>query len=242
MRQLDAMIAISEFTRQGFLKHCPVGVRVVDIPNGVELDKYRRKVERPADWPSALKPREYFAFVGRFKHRKGIDVLLRAFEPIAHQTNFHLALAGDGEMRPALEQLAAELRIADRVHFLGMTRSQAKTYLMQNAAAGIVPSRVWEAFGLVAIEFMAAGRPVVVSDLTGIADLVRPGETGYIVPPEDPQRLSERLLSLVANPDKRERMAVHACRGAAAYDWHLIARHHLDLFEELLGKRQRLAA
>lgn len=239
MRRLDAMIAISQFTRDGFRRLCPDGVPVVDIPNGVELAKFRLKVARPADWPAKLVPGEYFAFMGRFKARKGIDVLLRAFASIADRTTYCLALAGDGEERPALERLAAELGIADRIVFTGMVAGASKLFLMQNAGVGVVPSRVWEAFGLVAVEFMAAGRPVIVSDLPGMADLVRPGETGFLVPPDHAEKLAERLLTLASERERREAMAVHAARGAAAYDWHLVARKHIELFERLVSQSKQ---
>ena len=237
MRRLDAMVAISRFTKTGFLRHCPRGIPVIDIPNGVYVSHFDDAVVPPTDWPKELVPGGYFSFIGRFKRRKGIDVLLRAYAAIARRIPERLALAGDGEERAALERLAQELDIRDRVHFLGVAAGDRKKYLLRNAAAGVVPSRGWEAFGLVTVETMAAGRPVVVSDLPGLADLVVPGANGFVVPPEDTGRLAACLLRLSENPDRREVMAAVARRHVTRYDWPVVAQRYLDLFTELIADR-----
>ena len=68
----------------------------------------------------------------------------------------------------------------------------------------IVPSRIWEAFGVVVVESLAAGRPVIASQLPGLADLVRPGETGLLVPPESPQSLAQAILEMALDPQRAE--------------------------------------
>ena len=92
-----------------------------------------------------------------------------------------------------MKALAARLGLSRQVHFVGQTVGRQKLWLLQNSLCMIVPSRTWEAFGIVAVESLAAGRPVIASQLPGLADLIQPGQTGLLVPPESPQSWPTRF-------------------------------------------------
>jgi glycosyltransferase involved in cell wall biosynthesis len=243
LRRADALVAISRFTRDGFARLCPEAApRIVDIPNGVNLGAYTERAARPAGWDFDLAPRSYAIFLGRLKHRKGVDVLLHALTQVPASGTCQLVIVGDGEERAALEALSTQLGLTQRVRFLGMVMGPAKSYLLQNARFGVVPSRQWESFGLVVLEGYASGLPMIATDMPGLADLVQPEKTGLLVPSETPAALAAALERMFADNGLAARMS-QACRQVVTqYDWSRIARRHLALYESLVAKRRGLAA
>jgi glycosyltransferase involved in cell wall biosynthesis len=243
LRSASALIAISRFTRDGFARLCPEAApRIVDIPNGVHLSSYTERVAKPSDLDFALEPGSYAIFLGRLKYRKGVDVLLHALARTPENGHMQLVIVGDGEERAALDVLAAQLDLAERVKFLGAITGPGKAYLLQNARFGVVPSRQWEAFGLVVLEGFASGLPMLATDMPGLADLVQPEQTGLLVPPEKPEPLAAALLRLFTDDDLVRRMRAKALCVVQEYDWRNIAVRHLRLYESVLSKTQRLAA
>ena len=243
LRRASALVAISQFTRDGFTRLCPeVGPRIVDIPNGVNLAAF---MDRSTAAPAGLKPLEtgsYAIFLGRLKYRKGIDVLLHALARAALVSNAQLAIVGDGEERPFLEILCDQLGLRERVHFFGTLSGPAKLHLLQNARFGVVPSRQWESFGLVVLEGYASGLPMVATNLPGLADLVQPEKTGLLVPPESTNELAAALARLFTDDALVRRMGQSARQVVQQYDWRNIALRHLALYDSLQGTQVRLAA
>jgi glycosyltransferase involved in cell wall biosynthesis len=132
---------------------------------------------------------------GRFVPQKGFDVLLRA---LAELPQASLLLVGDGPERPRLERLVDELELRDRVELTGWRPDAAR--LLAAVDAVVVPSRA-EPFGLVALEALSAGVPVVASDVDGLAEVVTDGETGLLVPPDDPRPLAEAIARVLVDRD-----------------------------------------
>ena len=196
LEQADAAVAISDYTAGMFREACPELRRIVPIPNGVEVEQFAAPVPRPANIAAAIRPKSYLLFLGRLDPRKGIDVLLEAMVLLRGQCDLDLVVAGRGPEGPALQALSARLGLSRQVHFVGQTAGRQKLWLLQNGLCMIVPSRTWEAFGVVVVESLAAGRPVIASQLPGLADLIQPGQTGLLVPPESPQRLAEAILEM----------------------------------------------
>ncbi len=239
LRSASALIAISRFTRDGFARLCPqVQPRIVDIPNGVHVADFVGRAPAPEGWDPALVPGRYGLFLGRLKQRKGIDVLLKALARVPDDGTVQLAIAGDGEERRALEALTQQLGLRARVRFLGTMTGQAKIYLLQNARFGVIPSRQWEAFGLVVLEGYASGLPMIATDMPGLADLIVPEQTGLLVPPEAPQALAAALARLFSDDALCARMSACARQAALQFDWRNVARRHLALFENLLAARR----
>jgi teichuronic acid biosynthesis glycosyltransferase TuaC len=237
LRGADALIAISRYTRAGFKALCPDAVNITDIPNGVDLKPFETPAPRSSDCDPAIKPKEYLLFLGRLRHRKGVDVLLHALARVPASGNVQLVVAGDGEIRAQLEALALELSLGERVRFVGQVGGANKIYLLQNALATVVPSRGWEAFGLVVLESHAAGTPVIASDLPGLADNVQDGRTGFLVPPDEPDLLAWRLRQPLAQPDKARHMGRAARRAVQSLSWANVAARHLDLYRWLRDDR-----
>jgi glycosyltransferase involved in cell wall biosynthesis len=145
-----------------------------------------------------------FLCIGRLIPIKGHIVLLRAFKAALEQEpRLDLDIAGRGPLDHGLKAFARELGIADRVHFLGQVVPPQKA--IERASAVVVPS-LGEGFGMVALEAMERARPVIAARIGGLEDIVRDGETGYLVPSVDPEALTAAMLSLARDPGLARRM------------------------------------
>ena len=209
------------------------------IPNGVEVEHFAAPVPRPAGIAASIRSKSYLLFLGRLVPRKGIDVLLEAMALLRGRCNLDLVVAGSGPEGSALKALCARLGLASHVHFVGQTAGQKKVWLLQNGLCTIVPSRTWEAFGIVVVESLAAGRPVIASQLPGLADLIQPGRTGLLVPPESPQKLAEAIGQIALDPRRADDWGHAARRSVQVFDWRNIALRHIALFEELIADKRR---
>lgn len=145
-------------------------------------------------------------FVGRLRLRKGVEVLLEALAELRGQGVVAppVRIAGEGEHRTALERRTGELGLTDRVEFLGRGSAETVRALLATSCALVVPS-IYEGMPLVVLEAMAAGLPVIASRVSGIPEVVIDGETGRLVPPEDPSALAAALAELIADSDQARR-------------------------------------
>ncbi|MRR29717.1 glycosyltransferase family 1 protein, partial [bacterium] len=186
-------------------------------------------------------------FVGRIEALKGIDILLRALALMKQQGLFqthphHLAIIGGdpdcGEYSQTAEMarikhLCAELGIGDLVVFLGKRDQETLPYYYSAAEVVIMPSH-YESFGMVALEAMACGTPVVASQIGGLAFLVQDGVTGYAVPDGDPELLSQKLTELILDPDLLAQLGRQAAEYALGYRWEIITNEIVEVYNELL--------
>jgi glycosyltransferase involved in cell wall biosynthesis len=203
--------------------------RLTVIPNGVDPARF-------AAGPTFSHPRRYVLAVARLSHEKGIDVLLDAVAALGPGAGeLDLVIAGDGPERPRLVAQRTALRLERRVHFLGDTAPERLPPLYRGAAVVACPSR-WEGLPLVCLEAMASGRAVVASAVDGTPDAVIDGETGVLVPPEDPGALARAIETLLRTPGRAERLGA---RGAEVvrerFDWRRIAARYLDVLRDAAG-------
>jgi glycosyltransferase involved in cell wall biosynthesis len=229
----DALVAISRFTRDGFLRLYPQAEPIVAIPNGVDLAPFAQPAPRPAELEMRIQAERFVLFLGRLNRRKGVDVLLDAWAQVAPGNQEQLIVAGDGDERAALVAQAARLNLADRVHFVGTATGELKIWLLQNASFVVIPSRTWEAFPLVVLESYAAGRPVVGTRIAGLEDLVQENRTGLLTPPDSPADLATAVGRLLQNGDETRAMGRRARLAARDYGWDAVADKYLELFERL---------
>ncbi|MBK1657243.1 glycosyltransferase [Paracraurococcus ruber] len=164
--------------------------------------------------PVALPGAQRLLALGRLHPNKGFDLLLHA---LARLPGAHLSLAGEGKERASLEHLARELGVAERVTFLGWRQDAGA--LLRGCDVFVCPSR-HEPLGNVVLEAWSAGAPVVAAAAQGPVELIRPGETGLLVPKEDPAALATAIAGLLANP---ARAAALAAAGRAEF-----ARAHAE--------------
>jgi glycogen(starch) synthase len=185
--------------------------RVVTVPNGADADEF-------AAVAPARRPRPYVLGAGALAERKGFDLLIDAHA--AAGIELDLVLAGDGPERAALEARASARGIASRVDFLGHVDRATVAALLRGAAIVAMPSR-FEGHPLVCLEAMLAGAPLVASAIPGLPAELRHGETGLLVPPDDPSALATTLRALVDAPERAAalgRAARAAGRGFPSWD------------------------
>jgi starch synthase (maltosyl-transferring) len=176
--------------------------RLTVIANGVDPAPFDHAEPVPRARLGVPHGADLALFIGRLDVQKGVADLLDAAEwVIARRPNWHLVLAGDGPERPwLLARLAERPPLAERVHWLGH-RDDVPALLA--TADLLVLASLWEGMPNVALEAMAARRPVVATAVEGSEDLVAPGQTGWLVKPRDPPALGEALLEAALDPDRR---------------------------------------
>jgi glycosyltransferase involved in cell wall biosynthesis len=183
-------------------------------------------------------------FVGRLVPRKGVDVLLTALAtPALHDAK--LTVVGAGSERQRLESLAASLGIAPRVEFAGLASPAELDAHFRRCDALVLPAiddglSGTEGLGVVLIEALAFAKPVVASDVGGIPDVVRHGQTGLLVPPGDPRALASALASLADAPEWARGMGIAGrAHVAACFSRERIAGDLAALYEDVVARRRR---
>lgn len=221
--------------------------KIAVVPPGVDLSHfYPIPKDEAREFAGVAPEHRNILFVGRVEPLKGIDVLLRA---IAMMTELGLVernslsvtiVGGDPNVRRAemthemsrLQDLRNEYGIGDVVTFLGKRSQDTLPYYYSAADVVVMPSQ-YESFGMVALEAMACGTPVVASEVGGLAFLVRDGETGFLVRGDDANELCERLTALITQPDLRQQMGFNANQYAQRYGWRSVAEKLLEVYEPL---------
>jgi glycosyltransferase involved in cell wall biosynthesis len=190
---------------------------LAEIAVGWGLDPDRVGVlVNPAPPPVAVEPTAFdsttFVFVGRLTEQKDVPTLLHALRDVPEA---RVELVGDGPERERLERLVAELQLEGRVRFVGSLDRRAVLSYLAGARAAVLPS-AWENLPHAAVEALAVGTPVVATAVGGVAEVVRDGENGLLVPPRDPARLAAALRSLLDDDTLRARLAANAAPSVAA--------------------------
>jgi glycosyltransferase involved in cell wall biosynthesis len=176
-------------------------------------------------------------FVGALYPIKGVSVLLRAMQDVvASEPSARLHILGEGPFRRRLEEEVAELGLREHVSFLGR-RSQADIMSeLTKSRVAVLPS-LSEGLGLAAVEAMFCGLPIVASNVGGLPELVKDGETGYLVPPTDAAALAERLLWVLSHREDADAMGK---RGREVIEKNFSTRRYVEGYRELLDKAQDL--
>jgi glycosyltransferase involved in cell wall biosynthesis len=169
--------------------------------------------------------------VGRLIPQKGVGYLLSAVPEILRaRPDTHLIVVGDGELRGALEAHCRALAVADRVHFLGA--SERPWRLLASCDVIALPS-LFEGLPLTALEALAVGRPVVATDVGGVAEVVVPHRTGQLVPSRDPAALAQAIIWMLEHQDERHAMSNAAGEVVASYDQDETIAAFARIYEEL---------
>lgn len=249
MQVADRIIAatLAEQSQLHFLYHAEDS-RVRVIPPGVDtshfypipMEEARESIGVPLDERMLL-------FVGRIEPLKGLDTLMRAIallreQGVQCQAPHYLAVVGgdpsaSGENLSAemqrLQNLQKELGLDELVVFLGKRGQDTLPYYYSAADVLIMPS-FYESFGMVALEAMACGTPVVASQVGGLAFLVQDGLTGFAVPDGDPLALSQKLTRLLTEPGLRNTLGQQAAQYARQYAWESIVERIMNVYREVL--------
>lgn len=235
IQRLDGRIAVSEASRDYIAQYFP-GEHII-IPNGIDLARFSDPSLAPIGRFSDGKLN--ILFVGRLEKRKGFRHLLAAFARVKKavpETRLIVAGAYEKADKEAFVLYARRHKLRD-VRFVGFISEEDLPRYYRTCDVFCAPSIGFESFGLVLLEAMAAGRPIVASDIAGYRTVVRNGEEGLLVPPGDEGALATALIALLRDPVLRQRMGERGQARASAYSWDGVAQRILDFYVELLEKK-----
>ncbi len=227
LEKISARIAVSEDARRTVTTH--IGGDAVVIPNGVYVDRFASAATRSEWQGTASAPT--VAFVGRIDEtRKGLHVLLQALPlALASCPGLRVLVAGTGDVEDARDRLAPDL--ARSVTFLGQVSDGDKASLLRSVDAYVAPHTGGESFGIVLVEAMSAGAPVVASDLPAFRRVLDDGECGRLFPAGDAAALASALTGLLGDPGRRDALARRGSVQVQRYDWPVVVRDILDVYE-----------
>jgi phosphatidylinositol alpha-mannosyltransferase len=222
LERITARIAVSALARKVQVEH--LGGSAVEIPNGVSVARFARAEPLPG-WPG---DGGTIGFLGRFTEpRKGFPVLLRAFTALAAaRPGLRLLVAGPGD--PDHVEVPPALR--DRVVFLGRVDEDTKARMLRSVDLYVAPNLGGESFGMILTEAMAAGAPVVASDLDAFRRVLDGGTAGALFPTGNPEALATTLDRLLGDRAARAALSTRASEAVAAYDWPTVAERVLEVY------------
>ena len=228
--RLDVRLAVSEAAASFVAARFRGDVRVV--PNGVDVGRFANA--EPAD----LGPGSHVLFAGRLEPRKGFGTAVAAFELVSGDLpDLRLVVVGEGAEHHAVDGLAPAVR--GRTDMRGFVPEADKPGVFAAADAFMAPATGGESFGIVLVEAMAAGVPVVASDIPGYRGVVTDGGNGLLVPPEDPVALAEALRRLLQDPELASRLREGGRAAAGRFDWSAVTDQVEAAYGDAVQRRRR---
>ena len=227
LERINGRIAVSDFARRVQVEH--LGGDAVVIPNGVHVGAFAHGPPLPGY--SRGSPHPTIGFLGRYgEPRKGLPVLLEAIRGVVREhPDARLLVAGRGDPDEFAELVGEEL--APHVTLLGELTEQQKAAFLRSVDVYCAPNLLGESFGVILLEAMAAGAPVVASDLDAFSRVLEDGDAGLLVRRGDAAALTRTLSGLLADPARRAELAAAGHRAVAGYDWSVIAQRILAVYE-----------
>ena len=223
LEKISARIAVSEYARRTLVEH--FGGDAVVIPNGVDVGFFAGAEPRP-EWSG-----DTIGFVGRINEpRKGLPTLLEALPLIiAERPGVRLLVAGKGDQEEAVKGLPAEVR--KHIEFLGMVSDEEKASLLRSVDLYVAPNTGGESFGIILVEAMSAGAPVLASDLDAFRQVLDGGAAGELFPVEDAGALAEAAVRLLGDPERRAALREAEIRHVRRFDWTTVGADILSVYE-----------
>jgi D-inositol-3-phosphate glycosyltransferase len=228
IRNCHAVITSTEREKEALVHYYGAAPeRISIVPGGVNLKLFQPIEKRLARQELGLSDDKIVLYVGRVDPLKGIDRLLEAVASLPDTHGLRLMLIGGDEQSESeierLHQLARALGIQPLVTFLGLIKHERMPYFYSAADVCVVPS-YYESFGLVTLESLACGTPVVATDVGDLKKIIRPGETGYVVDNASPAQLADKIASVLSWPE-RDGSSIQSIRASVArFSWSNIAR------------------
>jgi glycogen synthase len=212
--------------------------KIVEIPIGIDKDKFsglRPNRDEVRARYGVFPDQKLILFVGRLTHQKGCEFLIRAIPFVAKYFDVKLVIVGDGYQRGELEYTAATSGVASRVQFAGFIADAELSNLFLCADVMVIPS-VYEPFGVVALEGMAAGLPVVASNVDGLAEIIKHEENGLLVYPSQSSSIAWGISRILSDTINTERLIENARKDVEIhFDWKAVAKSTVAAYRRAIG-------
>jgi len=237
-RSCHHIIAPTEKEKEALILHYDSSPeRISVVPCGVNLELFQPMDKEMVKQELGFGDDKIILLVGRIEPLKGIEQLLKAMPYLQNSQGPRLVLIGGDknsqhEME-RLKRLSCELHIEDSVTFLGSIKQERLPYFYSAADACVISS-YYESFGLVALESLACGTPVVTTDVGNLKNIIRQGETGYVVTENEPRRLAEKIDLLLSKPDPDKNSALSIRASVSGFSWSNIAEEIVREFRQVL--------
>ena len=231
LSRLRGRIAVSKPALEFISQHLPGDYHI--IPNGVDIERFSPRVSPRRELADG---KLNILFVSRLEERKGLDHLLVAYAKVKRRfPNLRLIIVGPGtRLGSKYEKLTEDMHLSD-VIFTGFVPGAELPGYYQSADIFCAPATGGESFGLVLLEAMASGKPVIASNIEGYTNLLTHGEEGLLASPRDDDALAEALSALIVDESSRHQMGAKGRAKAEKYDWNDIARQVMDYYINLLS-------
>ena len=228
-QRLHGNIAVSPAARRYVCNSFPGDYEI--IPNGIDVDRFSQEV---APWPEYQDDKTNILFVGRLERRKGLQYLLESFSRLKWDLpNIRLLVVGPGNPDSESYRVLGARNLQDVV-FLGRVPQQDLPRYYASADIFCSPATGAESFGIVLLEAMAAGKPVVASSIEGYRGVMTEGQEGLFFPRKDSEALANALEFLVRNPEARREMGNRGRLTAQSYRWEVVAGRVEQYYESCL--------
>lgn len=226
LHKLAGRIAVSEMAKAYVSKHVPGYYDI--IPNGIDMERFSPDVPPIEEFCDG---KQNILFLGRLERRKGAIYLIKAYQQVKQEIpNSRLIIAGPGtRLRKPYEKWIKNQGLEDIV-FVGYVSEADKPRYYKTADVYCSPATSRESFGIVLLEAMAVGTPVVASDIDGYNSVITDGEDGLLVPPRDSRSLARTLISVLSDETLRQKLAARARLTAEKYSWERVAEKVLDYY------------
>ncbi len=236
IEQSDGVTAVSEWLRARTLEAFRIKKPIEVIPNFVDTGRFAPGARALGRSSFLCQGRKVIMHASNFRAVKNIPGVIRIFHRIQEQVPANLVLIGDGPELPTAHEMVRSLGLTDRVYFLGI--QDAMDELLVQTDLLLLPSD-HESFGLVALEAMSAGVPVIATDRGGTRELIESGTSGFLADPADVEAMAAWGISLLRDPERWEAVS-HAARARARgrFDQDLIVGRYLDFYRLVLGERR----
>lgn len=234
--RLHDKIAVSKAALDYVSRHLPGKYRI--IPNGVDVNHFSINGPKREEF---IDGKVNILFVGRLEQRKGLGHLINACAKVKQSfTNFRLIVVGPGTvLRFTYERAVKDMGLSNNVVFTGFVPSNELPSYYRTADIFCAPATGGESFGIVLLEAMACGKPVVATSIEGYVNVLTHNEEGLLVPPRDDDSLAHALLSLLENEHLRQQMGTKGRKKAEKYSWENVARQVMECYINLLNSPKK---
>lgn len=228
-KNLKARIGVSPVAVDFIKPYIPGDYLIV--PNGVDTShfspsgKKHKKIEKIEG--------KKLLFLGRLDTRKGLGQLLPAFKLLQKEMDIHLIVAGKGPEKPRYEKFVKENNLSERTHFLGYIPNEELPSIYRSCNIYCSPALGGETFGIVLLEAMASGTPVVSSNIAGYRQVINDGENGLLFDPHSPQDIKQKISRLLQNENLKKKLIENGLESAKQYDWLNVTDRILEIYRSV---------